>query len=111
MTTMKNWQNSVIVIWVVCLVLNIFAFLNKKVFDDVFTTLFWFFISVLVLVSIYDKVFNPLYCRILIFLVAFVGGFFTHFLYFGFVNLESFYLGFICAIISLSLTFGVGILL
>ncbi|NLK66819.1 MAG: hypothetical protein GX282_05015 [Campylobacteraceae bacterium] len=108
---MKNWQINVVIIWAVCLVLNIYAYLNGRVFDEAFTALFWFFLSVLTLVSIYKTIHHPVLSRALIILVAFISGVFTHFLYHGIINSESLYLGLLSSIISLSLTLGVGVLL
>lgn len=108
---MKNWQTSVLIVWLACLGLNIFSYVNSRVFEGAFTAVFWFFLSVLVLVSIYQNIYHPLFSRLLIVLVAFIGGLFTYFLYYGIIEQDAFYLGLMCAVIALSLTLGVGVLL
>lgn len=108
---MKNYKLVTIVLWIICLILNILSFFNFISFNGKETSIVWFFISILACVFVYEKIYSPVFSRILISIMAFLGGFFTYFLYYEFYDINAIYMGLISFIIALSLTLGIGVLL
>ena len=108
---MRNFKVATIILWIICLFLNTLSLLGFANFSGKEIAIIWFFISILTCVFIYDKIYNKILSRVLISLVAFLGGFFTYFLYYGFYDLNSIYMGVISLIITFSLSLGDGVLI
>ena len=101
---------SIPIIWGVCLVLNTFALFNISEYQGTFVAMFWFFITVLVLIMIYASGYSKLVTALLLSFVGFCGGYFTSYLYFGVADMNAIYMGVVSAIIAVSLRFGVAVL-
>ncbi|WP_075494944.1 hypothetical protein [Campylobacter geochelonis] len=99
------------ILWGLFLCLNLLNLLNLFKFSGVFYSMVWFALSLVFCFFIWRAFKNSaVLSRVLLFITAFISAFFTAYLYYGFVDLNSFYFAFLSAIIALSLTLGVGVL-
>lgn len=107
---MSKSSISIPIIWGVCLCLNALSLLDISTYSGTFVSMFWFFLSILVIVFIYKSYLSPFMSALLLAFVGFCGGFFTSFLYFSISDMNAIYMGIISAIIAVSLKFGVAII-
>ncbi|QKF64443.1 hypothetical protein [Campylobacter corcagiensis] len=108
---MSKFNISIVVIWVVCLVLNLGLFLDIFSYSGgIFASMFWFFMSILVLILIYTANISKFITGLLLIFVGFCGGYFTSYLYFGVADINALSMGILSAIIAVSLRFGVAVL-
>lgn len=107
---MSKFNLSLVVIWGICLALNLGAIFGVGSYGGTFTSMFWFFMSVLVLILIYTANFSKFITATLLIFVGFCGGYFTSYLYFGVADMNALYMGIFSAIIAASLRFGVAVL-
>ncbi|WP_133169618.1 hypothetical protein [Campylobacter blaseri] len=73
-------------------------------------SIFWFLLSLITvfyLPSYFQKGKFPI---LLLFCTAFLGAFFTSYLYFGFISSDALYFALLCGIIAVSFNLGIGII-
>ncbi|NLY03668.1 MAG: hypothetical protein GXZ15_02325 [Campylobacter sp.] len=104
---MEKFKVATSVIWAVCLVLNFLALAGYGSYEGSFVAIFWFVLSILVLIILYQNIYKRFFLALSVGVVAFLGGFFTSFLYFGFADINALYMAIISAIIAISMVFGV----